>query len=61
VQKEVRKELMLGFKDLVLAARVYKRQLEGNNRLLKHDMNLKTFQSWVKKIKLIDKLCELIA
>jgi hypothetical protein len=49
VQKKVRKELMLGFQDLVLAARVYKRQLEGNNRLLKHDMNLKTFQSWVKK------------
>jgi hypothetical protein len=49
VQKEVRKELMLGFQDLVLAARVCKRQLKGNNRLLSHVMNLKTLQSWVKK------------
>jgi len=49
VQKEVRKELMLGFQDLVLVARVCKRQLEGNNRLLSHDMNLKTLESWVKK------------
>jgi len=49
VQKEVKKELMLGFQDLLLAARVCKRQLEENNRLLSHDMNLKTLQSWVKK------------
>jgi len=42
VQKEVRKELMVGFQDLVLVAGVCKRQLGGNNRLLSHHMNLKT-------------------
>jgi len=42
VQKEVRKELMLGFQDLVVVARVCKRQLRGNNRLLSHHMNLET-------------------
>jgi len=30
VEKEVRKELMLGFQNFVLAVKVYRRQLGGN-------------------------------